>query len=174
MEIQVPELSVGRCTVRPAAAGSSSKRKIIELLVTPNGRNGEPRARGAEAAMPDDAETVLLVDDEDAVRAVLARVLRAAGYRVLEAMNGHRAIDVAGQYAAHIDVIVTDLRMPGMDGRRLLEKFRGWYPGVRFLLISGQASPASAMAGLDDTRTAFLAKPFTGAELVAAVRDLLE
>jgi len=121
-----------------------------------------------------DVETILLVDDEEEVRAILARVLRTEGYHVLEATNGQRAIDVASQHAGSIELVVTDMRMPAMDGRRLLDKFRGWYPSIRFLLISGYSDPARALAGLEGTPTAFLAKPFTGTELLEAVHDLLD
>jgi two-component system cell cycle sensor histidine kinase/response regulator CckA len=121
----------------------------------------------------DNAATILIVDDEEPVRAVLARALRTSGFQVLEAMTGARAMDIAHQHGAPIDLVVTDMRMPGMDGRTLIDKLRLAYPTVRFLLMSGYTDRNRALAGLDDARVAYLAKPFTGAELADAVRELL-
>jgi two-component system cell cycle sensor histidine kinase/response regulator CckA len=121
-----------------------------------------------------DAETILVVDDDPGVRELVASVLRRQEFHVLEASNGTEALDVAAEYAAPIDLIVSDINMPQMTGWKLLEQLRAWYPAIRFLMISGYAQPESSMAQLAGTPTAFLPKPFTPGELSDAVRELLD
>jgi CheY-like chemotaxis protein len=117
-------------------------------------------------------DTILLVDDDDRVRSVLGRALRHAGYSVLEANNGLDAFDVVAAHAQPVDLIVTDIMMPGINGLQLLQRFRGWYPAIRVLVISGYTEFAKSVASLEGTPTAFLGKPFTGYDLVRAVEDL--
>ena len=121
-----------------------------------------------------DAETILVVDDDPGVRELVASVLRRQDFHVLEASNGKEALDVAGEYAAPIDLIVSDINMPQMTGWKLLEQLRAWYPAIRFLMISGYAQPETSMAQLAGTPTSFLPKPFTPGELSDAIRELLD
>jgi two-component system cell cycle sensor histidine kinase/response regulator CckA len=121
-----------------------------------------------------DAETVLVVDDDHNVRTVMASVLRRRAYRVLEATDGTHALEVVAQHAAPVHLIVSDVNMPGMDGWLLLEQLRGWYPGIRFLMVSGDEQAASTMSNHAETPTAFLAKPFSAQQLSDAVRALLD
>ncbi len=121
-----------------------------------------------------DSETILVVDDDAAVREIIARSLRAHGYFVLEATDGEHALVVAGEHAAPIHLIVSDVNMPEMGGWTLLSQLRGWYPGIRILLISGYPQDVGSMKDLENTPTAFLAKPFMPDELVQAARDLLD
>jgi two-component system cell cycle sensor histidine kinase/response regulator CckA len=121
-----------------------------------------------------DGETILVVDDDPSVLALIRRVLDRDGYEVLEASNGEVALDVASAHAGPIHLIVSDVNMPEMGGRLLLERVRGWYPALRFLLISGADVRTSVEAECPAEITAFLPKPFTHDELSSAVRALLD
>ena len=118
-------------------------------------------------------ETILLVDDEPAIRAVMSRGLAAQGYNVLEAENGARALDVADAYKAPIHLVVSDVEMPDMNGPELFRNLRTWYPRLRFLFISGRLQDADANISIDG-RTAFLPKPFSLESLFKFVRYVLD
>ena len=117
---------------------------------------------------------MLLVDDEPSVRTLLAAELRRNGYAVIEAANGEDAIDRASRLAAPISVVVTDVVMPEMSGRELVQMLRGWYPSLRVLFMSGYTDAGSMARMLEDEATAFVPKPFTTDDLLRAVRGLLE
>ena len=97
---------------------------------------------GAGEAAPDLTGTVLLVEDEDAVRLFGARALRNKGYRVFEANNGERALDVINGLDEPLDLIISDVVMPGMDGHTLVRFVRHELPQVKIILISGYADDA--------------------------------
>ena len=117
--------------------------------------------------------TILLVDDEPAIRSVMVRGLEAQGYNVLEAENGERALAVADAYKAPIHLVISDVEMPGMDGPELFRNLRTWYPRLRFLFISGRLQEADADISIDG-RTAFLPKPFSLESLFTFVRYVLD
>jgi CheY-like chemotaxis protein len=119
-------------------------------------------------------ETILVVEDDDDVRAMISEVLRVEGWRVLTAKDGQDAINAASEHAAPIDAVVVDVQMPRMNGLSLLELLRGWYPSMRFLFISGHQPPPKLMMRLVDPNTRFLAKPFGAEELVRSVLALLD
>ncbi len=117
--------------------------------------------------------TILLVEDEDAVRAFASRALATRGYRVIEAMNGFEAIDVMNARAREIDLVISDVIMPGMEGPALLKRLREQNPDLKFILISGYAEE-SFKDNLDENETfTFLPKPFSLKELAAAVKQTL-
>jgi two-component system cell cycle sensor histidine kinase/response regulator CckA len=118
-------------------------------------------------------ETILLVDDEQALRTVVARGLAAKGYNVLQAENGAHALDVADAYKAPIHLVISDVEMPGMNGPELFTNLRRWYPRLRFLFISGRMQEAEADFSIDG-RTAFLPKPFSLETLTSFVRYVLD
>jgi two-component system cell cycle sensor histidine kinase/response regulator CckA len=123
--------------------------------------------------LPHGTETILLVEDSQGVRSLAARVLRSLGYKLLEAENGFDALRVIqGEGLAGIDLIFTDVTMPKMGGRELVEKVRGIRPGIRVLFTSGAPGADVALKSLfSGPGTAFLHKPFTPSELANAVRD---
>ncbi len=120
------------------------------------------------------AKTILVAEDEESVRRVVVRGLRAEGYTVIEAKNGEDALVVAGDYGGPIHLVISDVVMPQMDGRVLFERVRTWYPRIRFLFVSGYTRGVIAEDDLNQSTTAFLAKPFRIEELCAAVRQLLD
>ena len=118
------------------------------------------------------SETVLVVEDEDAVRAVARRTLLLQGYTVMEAENAQVALDLASAYTGRIDLLLTDVVMPGLNGPELSGKLRSARPETRVLFMSGytgDAVPAGALAG-----DGFLEKPFTPMALARAVRQTLD
>ena len=114
-----------------------------------------------------DTETILLADDEDAVRKFVSSVLRANGYAVLEAGSGREALVVAERHDGAIHLLLTDVVMPEMGGLELTERFAEGRPGVAVLMMSGYADrPLPEGHGL-------LVKPFTPGALLERVREAL-
>jgi PAS domain S-box-containing protein len=114
---------------------------------------------------PDRAGTVLLAEDEPAVRGLVREVLQLAGHRVLEAANGAEALAELERHGGKIDALVTDLRMPGMDGLELARRIRADQPGLPTIAISAYAEEPP------DESVVYLTKPFSSAELAETVDD---
>lgn len=123
--------------------------------------------------IPGGTETVLLVEDEEAVRALTLYVLRQAGYKVLEASNGSEALKLVAQHQGPIDLLVTDVVMPKMGGRQVAEVVRQLYPHIRVLFLSGYADDAIVRHGILESESAFLQKPFSLTALATKLRELL-
>lgn len=119
-------------------------------------------------------ETVLVVEDEEGVRRVVRRTLEQAGYTVLEASDGESGLTAVGEYADQIDVVVTDLMMPGMNGRKFADAVAAVHPGLKVVFISGYADETVNQSGLVDDTHAFLQKPFTGAQLLKVIWEFLQ
>ena len=119
-------------------------------------------------------ETVLLVEDEPAVRALAARVLRNLGYMVLEAMNGTEGLGVAQAHTGQIDLLLADVVMPEVGGKALSEQLTSQYLTMRVLFMSGYTDNAIVHHGRLDEGVAFLQKPFTPAALARKVRAVLD
>jgi len=117
--------------------------------------------------------TVLLVEDEDAVRLFGARALRNKGYSVLEAENGEGALDVISSYDGVIDLIISDVVMPGMDGHTLIGLVRHELPDVKVILMSGYAEDVFQGEIGRDTSIKFLPKPFSLKGLAAKVKEVM-
>ena len=118
-------------------------------------------------------ETVLLVEDEPMVLDLGSRVLRSHGYRVLVASNATEALQVAREHAGTVDLLLTDVVMPGMPGPELAARLEQVTPGLRVLYVSGYADDSVARLGTEEG-ISFLAKPFTGEALAARVREVLD
>ena len=126
----------------------------------------------ADQASP--GEVVLVVEDESEVLAVAARALREAGYIVMEALNGRAALDLLERHAGRLDLVVTDVAMPVLNGRELADAVRQRYPTVPVLFMSGQASGEAAEPDLGVAGRMLLQKPFSPDRLTAQVRALLD
>jgi CheY-like chemotaxis protein len=120
------------------------------------------------------AETILLVEDDVAVRALATRSLRAHGYQLLEARDGLEAIRVAAAHQGPIDLLLTDVVMPRMGGRALAETLRQQRPTTRVLFMSGYPDDEVLRRGVQQDPLSFLEKPFTQATLGAKVRAVLD
>ena len=118
--------------------------------------------------------TILLVEDEEAVRSFAARALEGRGYTVLQAGTGTEALEVLAAHEGTIDLVVSDVVMPEMDGPTLLTKLREKLPDIKIIFISGYAEEAFKNNLEGDDNFAFLPKPFSLKQLAAAVKDVLE
>jgi protein-histidine pros-kinase len=146
--------------------------KIYFLQLTPRPGAGKSTAR--LAVLPRGGETVLLVEDDDGVRALTRRALHDCGYTVLEARNGTAAERVAEKHAGPIDLVITDVVMPRQSGREVAERLAYLHPGVKVLFLSGYTDDAVVRHGSLEAQVAFLQKPFTLAALAVKVREVLD
>ncbi|MDB5601023.1 MAG: hybrid sensor histidine kinase/response regulator [Xanthobacteraceae bacterium] len=117
--------------------------------------------------------TILLVEDEEGLRALNARGLKSRGYEVLVAGNGVEAIEVLEECGGKVDLVVSDVVMPEMDGPTLLKELRVRHPDLKFIFVSGYAEDAFEKHLPEGGQFAFLAKPFTLKQLVAAVKETM-
>jgi two-component system cell cycle sensor histidine kinase/response regulator CckA len=117
--------------------------------------------------------TILLVEDEEGLRGLNARGLTSRGYTVLEAANGVEAIEVLDQRGGEVDLVVTDVVMPEMDGPTLFKVLRERNPGIKIIFVSGYAEDAFEKNLPENEKFAFLPKPFTLKQLVAAVKETM-
>ena len=117
--------------------------------------------------------TILLVEDEEAVRAFAARALTARGYKVYEAASGTEALEVIGDTDDQIDLVVSDVVMPEMDGPTLLRELRKTQPDLKIIFVSGYAEEAFAKHLPEDESFQFLPKPFSLKDLATAVKQTL-
>ncbi|HMD85380.1 MAG TPA: response regulator, partial [Terriglobia bacterium] len=120
------------------------------------------------------SETVLVVEDEAAVRVLVRRVLESNGYRVLEARHGAEALVICDEHKDPIHLLVTDVIMPEMSGKQLAERVSAQRPEVKILYISGYTDNAIVHHGLLEAGTNFLQKPFTPSAVVRMVRTVLD
>ena len=118
-----------------------------------------------------EATTVLVVEDEEVIRGLVDQVLRGEGYEVILAADGDEALERARD--ARIDLLVTDLTMPGIGGRELAERLRADRPGLKVMFMSGFADSDTFSGGQIPAATAFLEKPFTFAQMTERVRSLV-
>jgi two-component system cell cycle sensor histidine kinase/response regulator CckA len=125
--------------------------------------------QGKESRSGDARETILLVEDEPAVRQLFAIALTRAGYQVHEARNGQEALKLFDQYGDAVDLLLTDMRMPYMGGAELMQQLRARRKTLKLICISGYPGASEI-----ELTTDFLAKPFSRDELLAKVREVLD
>ena len=130
--------------------------------------------RSHARAFPRGSEVVLLVEDERGVRELARQYLEMAGYTVIEAENGHTALELAGMHAGPIHLLMTDVVMPGINGRELAERITRVRPEIRILYMSGYTDQAIVHQGVLDTGAILLQKPFTLATLASKLREILD
>ena len=150
-------------------AGTTVVLRLPREPVTLNSAGSGPLPMPGAVA---NGRRVLLVDDEEAVRLIAARVLRGAGYEVIAASGGEEAVAHSID-SGHFDVLITDLIMPTMGGRAVAEAVRERHPETRVLLMSGYSDDDITQYGIDRGTYAFLSKPFTASMLLERVAGLL-
>jgi CheY-like chemotaxis protein len=117
--------------------------------------------------------TLLVVDDEEMVRRLAARMLVTLGYRVLEARDGHEAVRILQRDAQRINGVLTDIAMPGIGGRQLRDTIAQCWPQVRVMYMSGFPAKRVLLEAAIDPTHPFIQKPFTEEQLGRKIRELL-
>jgi two-component system cell cycle sensor histidine kinase/response regulator CckA len=139
--------------------------------------NGAAKEAGTEPPKPrpdlTGHGTILLVEDEEGLRSLNARGLRSRGYSVIEASNGIEAMEALEEKNGAIDLVVSDVVMPEMDGPTLLKEMRARNPNLKIIFVSGYAEDAFEKSLPENEQFAFLPKPFTLTQLVAAVKETM-
>ena len=165
------------------AFSSEPARGLTFTIYLPQGDAPLPRA--PRVAVPEEVpaptpaeepmrETILLVEDEAGIRALVRKILKRERYQVLEAGSGEEASRVAGAFDGRIGLLLTDVMLPGMGGRELAEGLREALPDLKVLYVSGFTSDETIRAGGFPTGSKFLQKPFTLSALIRNVREALE
>jgi two-component system, cell cycle sensor histidine kinase and response regulator CckA len=134
----------------------------------------EAPAASARAATPHGTETILLVEDQEALRTMIREILEEQGYTVLEAEGGQAALEIARKHSGRIHLLLTDVVMPRMSGRELAERLAPERPECRALYMSGYSNGAISDRGMLMAGTALLEKPFTSERLGRSVREVLD
>jgi PAS domain S-box-containing protein len=145
----------------------------LYLPITTLTRESLADAEPKPALEADGPQTILVVEDQPDVRMYACSVLQAAGYQVLEAESGDKALDLAHAHKQPIDLLFTDVVLGGMNGRELAEKFVLQHPDTRCLFTSGYADDEVALYGVIQDRIAFLSKPYSPHDLLTKVKSML-
>ena len=139
-----------------------------------SGGSGPVKAAVESTAPPTGTEEILVVEDESAVRALCEKLLKSLNYRVTVAENGEAAVAALERRGLKPDLLITDLVMPGMNGRELATRIRQHRPGLKVLYMSGYTDRTVDDQGILNAGTLFLQKPFTLSSLAMFVRQALE
>lgn len=152
-------------------------QRVEEYVVPPSEpERVEPQAVEPEAPAPEPerkAETILVVEDEAGIRALVRKILHRQGYEVLEAASGDEALALSSEYSGSIDLLITDVMMPQMGGRELADRLREQRRDIRVLYVSGYTDDTAIYATSFPPGTAFLQKPFTLGSLLDKVKEVL-
>jgi two-component system cell cycle sensor histidine kinase/response regulator CckA len=160
----------------PKAADAAVHVEAPAIAPASDGHSGPRLVSAAPAPAAADLTghgTILLVEDEEGLRALNARGLVSRGYAVLEAGNGVEAIEVLEKNGGQVDLVVSDVVMPEMDGPTLLKELRKRNPALKIIFVSGYAEEAFAKSLPQGEQFSFLPKPFTLKQLVAAVKETM-
>jgi two-component system cell cycle sensor histidine kinase/response regulator CckA len=145
---------------------------FVVLLPRAQG-NDESNAEPRQAQLKGGTETILLVEDEEAVASVAQRILSHAGYQVVVARDGAQAIQTLAERGAEISLVLTDVVMPNTNGPDLVEKLRGMRHGLKVLFMSGYTQHAALGGKIREGTEQLLQKPFTSDELLKKIRAVL-
>jgi two-component system, cell cycle sensor histidine kinase and response regulator CckA len=164
--------SGGHITVHSELEVGSTFNIYLPLITSP--KLTPPAIEGKKRVDLEGTETILLVDDEDDLRNAAGEYLENCGYRVLKACNGKEAIETADSFEGRIGLVITDIIMPKVNGRGVVDHIRRTRPETSILVISGYADDAIIRHGIFLETTCFLQKPFTFQILGAKIRTLLD
>jgi len=166
----------GDISVSNGPVEGSVFRVFLESAGEHDVKQPEPVEIVPEVAAPVDEarpETILVVEDEAGIRALVRKILRRQGYQVLEASNGDEALIVCREHPGTLDLLITDVMMPQMGGRELVDRLREQCRDMKVLYVSGYTDDSSIYAGNFPPGTAFLQKPFTLGSLLDKVKEVL-
>jgi two-component system, cell cycle sensor histidine kinase and response regulator CckA len=143
-------------------------------LLPATGQTAAPSQPPADSPVRCGEETILLVEDEPALREVTRRILQGAGYQVIVAENGPEALQAVDQHRGEIDLLLSDVIMPQMAGPELARQLVALRPSIRVLLMSGFAQPILDSGGHLDAGMTLIEKPFSGPSLLAKIAQIIE
>ena len=153
--------------------GSPLRESGDEIKARQSSEKKKRHVRGLKHGAPTGRETILLVDDEKSLRKLGKQALSAAGYHVLEASDGAMALRIVAEEVGEIDLVLTDVEMPTLGGRGMVDELHELSPGMRVLFMSGYTDNEILGRGIRTSESEFLKKPFTADTLCAAVRAVL-
>lgn len=133
-----------------------------------------PTPMRAEPLPYEGTETILVVDDEPSLLTLITHILEAKGYSVLQALSAEQALDIVGRYRGQIDMLVTDMMMPGITGKQLSERLQKERPTLPTLYVSGYTANHLAYQGSQIDTVNLLPKPFHAVDLLKRVRQELD
>ncbi len=166
----IVEQGGGRIEVSSRLGVGTTFRALFPRVV----ERAMPTAGSPVAERRQGRETILLVEDEAAVRALAKTILRNGGYSVLEAADGKAALEVAARSTEPIHLLLTDVTMPHVSGRELAEQLSRTRPEMHILFMSGYTEDALLRVGIESRSVNFLAKPFRSEDLIRTIRELLD
>jgi two-component system cell cycle sensor histidine kinase/response regulator CckA len=149
------------------------EKELPAEQVATNGAAASPSGEAKPRADLTGQGTILLVEDEEGLRSLNARGLRSRGYSVIEASNGIEAMEALDERSGAVDLVVSDVVMPEMDGPTLLKEMRARNPDLKIIFVSGYAEEAFEKSLPENEQFAFLAKPFALSALVAKVKETM-
>ena len=170
----IVDQSGGQITVDSEPGRGTTFKIYLPRAVEHDAQLDEPVAIVPSASPAQGKETILLVEDEEAVRTLTRRILEQSGYCVLEAKHGPEALLLCAQYEGAIHLMITDVVMPEMSGRQLTERVAPTRPDMKILLMSGYTEDTMVRHGIACDGAAFLQKPFTLDALGLKVREVLD
>lgn len=160
-----------RRATRPSGVRESVRIEACDVRTPPL----QPAGRGeATTARDNGPETILVIDDQETLRAIVCRMLTQRGFTVLQAASGADALEVYAAHSGQVHAVLTDVVMPNMGGPRVTEALRQADPELRVLYMSGYPAQGQVRQQATMPGTAFLQKPFTPAALEQALRALLD
>ena len=150
------------------------KGTIFRILLPLTAGPGPQQAAEPSGPLPEGTETLLVVEDDELVRGLIDEVLAPLGYRVLTTASGDDALKASDSFPGHVDLLLTDVVMPGMNGRQLAEVMRTRRPGIKVLFMSGYTQDALSTQGVLEPGVALIHKPLRAGTLARQIRQVLD
>lgn len=172
-ELDEIQIATKRASILARQLLASSRLEPFDPRVAAAALKQKPKKPEPPEKAPRVGETILLVEDEAAVRSLAKRILAQHGYRVLEAADGSVALRLAASHVGEIDLVLTDVEMPNLGGRGMVEEMRELSPGLPVLYMSGYSKEELFPDKERRQNTPYVQKPFTGDTLLAEIRATL-
>jgi len=160
--------------LHPLAPEAPERVALLRALDALRDASRSSERPAAVDSSPRGSETILLVEDADQVRVLARNILKRSGYQVLDAADGEEALHLCERFSGTIHLVVTDVVMPKMSGRQLMERLSAARPDTKVLFMSGYTDDIGVRHGVVDEGIAFLQKPFTPQTLTRKVREVLD